>query len=412
MNNTIAVFIACLLFQFLLSILTPPMISHDGYGYLSSGKALFSNDFPFRYQLMREPGYPFLVWIAYQTGNVLLTLSLIQSLMLSASVAIFFWIFTEKFDVDIKRTLFALSIGLFAVRGYANTVLQLCSIIFILSLFIFYLFWLPENRNRRNKPFFFTTIVGILTAATNSALTCAIIASLICALCIAKLTWRKIVKFMAALIIGIASVLIPWYTTIFPVDVNSQMIPSPHTSFELRYFKNTSLLADNTIRLKSLGTLLFLYPDSAPGYPKGYSMPGKELMMFGNYWDYGKTGDCLINHGGQAESIEYVSDSIKPRCVIPEVLAVQRIVSRILTPVYLSSGLIFIAALILAFLKKNTKMQVFLLPIATLILVYGFGGAGISRFSAILPLISPALAVWFVTEISKTKSKRSSYDSW
>ena len=75
------VFIFFLVFQIAMVLLIPPMISHDGYNYLSSGKALFSPDFPYRYQLMREPLYPFLVWLASRTGNVLLTLSLIVELI-------------------------------------------------------------------------------------------------------------------------------------------------------------------------------------------------------------------------------------------------------------------------------------------------------------------------------------------
>ena len=392
--SLVRIFLLILLVQTSLTFLLPPMISHDGYNYLSSGKSLFTSDFPYRYQLMREPGFPFVVWLAYRTGNVLLALALLQSVFLSLTATLFYKLFTQKFKLGSKATMFCIFIGLITVRGYSNTILQVCIIILILSILIYYLIWLTENRRLTNKPYLYAGILSCTAASINSALMCSVIGSVLASQILLRQHWRQFIKMLASIILGIGLILVPWYSTIFPIDVNSQMIPSPHTSFELNYFEKSSPIEDNLIRLKSLGSLLLVYPDRAPGYPSGYSLPGKELMLFGNYWAYGKMGECLINHGGQTEVIEYVSSDIKTRCVSSWILAGQSLLSRLLTPLYLTSGVIFLIAGVLAIVRKRTEMQMFILPVAILISVYGVGGAGISRFSAILPLMSPLLAYW------------------
>jgi hypothetical protein len=392
--GSVHVFSLLLLVQITLTLLAPPMISHDGYNYLSSAKSLFTSDFPFRYQLMREPGFPFLIWLAYQTGNVILVLALLQSVFLTITGMILFKVFTQKLELREKPTFICILLGLVAVRGYANSVLQICTIVLITSITIYYLNWLVENQNLKYKPFLIALGIGAASASVNSALMCSILGSLLVAQVLLHRSWLQILKVMSSLLIGIGSVLVPWYATIFPIDVNSQMIPSPHTSYELKYFKNSSFVDDNLIRLQSLGSLLMVYPDRAPGYPSGYSLPGKELMLFGNYWGYGKTGDCLINHGGQTEVINYVSSDIEGRCVDSWILDGQSFVSRVLIPLYLTSGIIFVLAGVVAFARKRVVMQLFVLPVATLILIYSVGGAGISRFASILPLISPLLSYW------------------
>lgn len=390
----VTVFTFFFLVQITLTFLAPPMISHDGYNYLSSAKSLFTSDFPYRYQLMREPGFPFLIWLAYQTGNVILAFALLQSLFLTITAVILFKLFTQKLDLQDKPTLICILLGLVAVRGYSNTVLQICVIILILSITIYYLNWLVVNQNLKYKPFIIALGIGAASASINSALMCSIIGSLLISQLLLRRYSAQTFKLMASLIVGIGAVLIPWYAINFPIDVNSQMIPSPHTSYEIKYFEKSSFVDDNLIRLQSLGSLLMIYPDRAPGYPSGYSLPGKELMLFGNYWGYGKTGDCLINHGGQAEVIDYVSSDIKTRCVSSWILDGQWFISRLLAPVYLTSGIVFLLAGVLAFVRKRLQMLFILVPVAILILIYGVGGAGISRFSAILPLMSPLLAYW------------------
>lgn len=397
------VFIFFLVFQIAMVLLIPPMISHDGYNYLSSGKALFSPDFPYRYQLMREPLYPFLVWLASRTGNVLLTLSLIQSFLMSISATILFRIFIKKFKTSEMHTLISITIGLFAVRGYASTVLQICLIIVILLLSLLNLFWLIDNQHLKYRSIVSVATTGALAAATNSALTCTVIGSLILGLWLANVNWKRIIKLVTYLLIGSASVLVPWYSITFPVDIYSQAILSPHTSFELKYFERTSFIEDNKIRLQAIGSLLLIYPDRAPGYSEGYSMPAKELMMFGSYWDYGKTGNCLINHGGQTESVDYVMDEIRPRCVKSKILDFQRTASHLVVPIYLFSGIFLIAALITSLRRKCLEMQLFVMPMIILILIYGSGGAGISRFSAILPFVGPSLALWLIKEFTARK---------
>jgi hypothetical protein len=400
--QAIKVLVFFLIVQIALTFLVPPMISHDGYNYLSSAKSLFTSDFPFRYQLMREPGFPFLIWLAYQTDNVILALALLQSIFLSISATIFFQLFTQKYKLNKKPTLICVLAGLIAIRGYSNNVLQMCVIILIISIMTYYLNWLTNNHNLKYKPFLFAGLIGAASASINSALMCSMIGSLFLAQILLHQHWARVIKIMTSLMIGIGAVLIPWYVTIFPIDVNSQMIPSYHTAYDLKYFESSSFIEDNLIRLQSMGSLLFVYPDRAPGYPTGYSLPAKELMLFGNYWDYGKTGNCFINHGGQKEAVEFVIEDIKPRCINAGVLTMQRTLSRILSPIYLSSGIFFITALLVSIVKKRRHIQLFLLPILILISIYSFGGAGISRFSAILPLIGPLLAFWVWSELRKT----------
>ena len=391
--------------QTTLASLIPPMISHDGYNYLLSGKSLFTSNFPYQYQLMREPGYPFLVWLAYQTPNVLLALTVMQNLFLSITAIIFFTIFIRRFRLNEKYTAGLLILGLFSVRGYSNTVLQICVIILVMSFFIFFILWLTENRERRKYLYFFSAIIGFTSASLNSALSCAIFGSLVLVLLRLHFNWSVGLKALFMLLCGMGVILIPWYSTIFPVNVNSQLIPSPHTAFELKYFERESFIKDNIIRIQSLGSLLFIYPDRAPGYPVGYSLPAKELMFFGNYWDYGNTGNCLVNQGGQDEVVALVSKDIKPRCIRSEILTAQRFLSRILAPIYLSSGFIFLASIFVSVIRKRKEMQLLLIPILMLMAIYGYGGAGISRFSAILPLLAPPLGLWLWEEIKKRKGK-------
>ena len=80
---------------------------------------------------------------------------------------------------------------------------------------------------------------------------------------------------------------------------------------------------------------------------------------------------------------------------------VQRNLSRIFTPIYLISGVLFIIALITAFYKKIIKMQIVLIPVLVLLLIYSAGGAGISRFSAILPLIALPLGLWLISVMKR-----------
>ena len=75
-------------FTFLAVVFIPITISWDGVLYLASGKSLFGSDFPSWYLLMKEPGYPFLIWVSNLTGNSLFTLSIIQAAEIAAAGAL------------------------------------------------------------------------------------------------------------------------------------------------------------------------------------------------------------------------------------------------------------------------------------------------------------------------------------
>jgi len=125
------------------------VVTHDGYLYLNSAFSLFKNNFELDYQWLREPGYPLILKAISVFINNDYSYIFVQSLMLSVSFYIFYYIFFSKVKIGILTKVFLTIVVINPYFfGWSSTVLQVAPITLCLALITLMIFKSLDGTNR------------------------------------------------------------------------------------------------------------------------------------------------------------------------------------------------------------------------------------------------------------------------
>jgi len=137
------------------------VVTHDGYLYLNSAISLFKNNFELDYQWLREPGYPLILKAIGASLNYDYSYIFVQSLMLSGSFYIFYYIFFSKAKIGILTKLYLLLVVINPYFfGWSSTVLQVAPITLCLSLITLMIFRTLSGINRID--FIYWNLVNVI----------------------------------------------------------------------------------------------------------------------------------------------------------------------------------------------------------------------------------------------------------
>jgi hypothetical protein len=146
-------------------------ISYDGYLYLVSANALFTEKMYSNYHWVREPGYPSFIKLITLNNLDLNFLILIQALILVISIIIACLYFYFK-SSSIYVGFLYMAAGLFTLIltfGYSTWILQQFLFMFVFSLHILYL-WFLEFRKFKTTSLIFCSSLLILFSSLISIL--------------------------------------------------------------------------------------------------------------------------------------------------------------------------------------------------------------------------------------------------
>jgi hypothetical protein len=131
----------CFLLIVIPLISTNFVVTHDGYLYLNSAFSLFKNNFELEYQWLREPGYPLILKVISVFMNNDYSYIFVQSLMLSVSFYIFYYIFFSKVKIGLLTKVFLIIVVINPYFfGWSSTVLQVSPITLCLALITLMIF--------------------------------------------------------------------------------------------------------------------------------------------------------------------------------------------------------------------------------------------------------------------------------
>jgi hypothetical protein len=208
-------FIFCFpsLFLSLTSINTPIILTWDGFLYLSSAKSLFTHEFGAYYHLIREPLYPFFLFLFYKIDGIfdIQKIVFVQNLILGQSISMTYYFLWKWFNFKKSPIILSLLFTMFLTIGYANIILQqnffICSVllVFILVLKII----ISKNKN------LFLLLAVLFSAILITSLSIIIfigtLLTFITFLFIRSLRVSSL-KLILVLLIGGFILIIPWYT--------------------------------------------------------------------------------------------------------------------------------------------------------------------------------------------------------
>jgi hypothetical protein len=397
-------FLAYLTLSLWFSLWVPMTISYDGYGYLSSGKSLFSTDFPEWYHLLREPGYPFLIWICSKFENPLAVLSVLQSTFLSISSILLVQIARKYFNVQNLHSFVIGLIGLMCVRGYASGVLQQSAIILNVTLAVFITFRMIQNEQSKFNLNPILLVFGFLSAALNTASMFAIF----CGFGIAILTSlrnSKGIKFLLSFSVGVSMLVIPWNVFTSTVDMDKQVIPSYRNGISIDYFTNTTMFGRTEQRIGAFGSLISIGPEVYSGLDPNRASIGFEAWLYGSPTNYNTWPNCVRAMEGQKEITSKVADLIDSRCISKRILDIQSYTSYLVIWLIPLSGYAFLFLIGLMFFKWDRRLMNLLTIPTLLILAYAYKGGGVSRYGSIIPFFGAFFLYLIVREIFSKENK-------
>jgi hypothetical protein len=392
-----------LFFGSVTALLMPVTVIWDSYLYLTSGMSLFSSEFPSWYLLMREPGYPFLIWLLIDFLNLgLWSLVFVQGLMLGLGAYFVSTVFISHFKISRRiETLLGIA-GLTLVRGYGSTVMQQASVFLVLSICL----WLvSEKKHFEQKKYFWKFLfLGFFAASMAVQLFLivigAIVLRLVLSLKFVSLNWST----LPSVIIGGALILVPWYSYTSSVDLSKQIYPSCRNAFCLNGFSADATFLDKAEQVISSGSaLLFLSRET-------YATVGpdprvaQEAITYGNPWFDTSQNRCVRLGPGPEKEVLKTKDLVTYHCNSKYTMKIQGLLSIFMTPLFPLSGMFFLFW-IGRWLQTPRKESNYILIVPfTVIAFYAMAGGGISRYNSIIPMMGPFfIYLWF----SKKKSNSS-----
>ena len=384
-----------------LALTLPATLTWDGYLYLSSGTSLFSESFPAWYLVMKEPGYPFLVFVAHTFanlfGNTLVWLTIFQSILISFGVWLLSLVFQKALLLSNRTTLMLGSFSLMLFIGFASAVMQTSLVFFVISCAIS-LVNIPPKKWKTAW-----TLLGALSILCGIAISIILLIASFLLLLFNK-NRLQFVKQLGLLVLGISLIAIPWFSYTASLDLSKQKVLTCRTSFCLQGFDpGISQREKFEEMVTSLPSLLFLNKESYYGVG-AKSRLAQEVTTYGIPVFTG-ADNCLRLGPGPT----YLTDRIAPLanhyCVPTEILLLRSWLNYGLFWLFPLFGLVFVYwcfALIAG--RSLISSNILIIPIA---LVLGYAGArgGISRYNVIVQTMGPFLIYGLYLQHVRSKVK-------
>ena len=365
----------------IFSLTIPTTVTWDGYYYLASGLSLFTDSFPRQYFIMKEPAYPFLIFLSHRLGDTLIWLTILQSLLISFGVWRLCIVFMEEINLK-KRTVIILgTLSLTTFIGFAAAVMQQSLIFFVLSLSVSFLRIKPRNAK------FCWFLLGALSTATGIAIGMILGFSLLAYVFLEKKGKKRIKEFAWAFV-GIAVFAIPWFTFTFSLDLSKQDYPTCRTSFCLNGFDpEWSERRKMEQRIMAVPSLLFLSKESYFGVGLESSL-AQEATTYG-IPVFSGSDNCLRKGPGPKFLNSKISLLTNHYCIPDKLLKIRSWYDSMLFFMFPLFGLIFIYWFIQSIFRDAMISRGVLIVPVVLFLLYALTGAGISRYNVLLQTMGP-----------------------
>ena len=375
--------------------LMPVTVIWDSYLYLTSGMSLFSSEFPSWYLLMREPGYPLLIWLLIDFVNLgLWSLVLIQGLMLGLGAYFISTVFVNYFKISPRIEILLGLTGLTLVRGYGATIMQQAAVFLVLSVCV----WLVSDQKvfQQKKFYWRFLFLGFFAASIAVQVLIIVIGAIILRLLLS-------IKFMnfnwftlPSVLIGGALILVPWYSYTSTVDLSKQVYPSCRNAFCLNGFSSDATFLDKAEQVISSGSaLLFLSRET-------YATVGpdprvaQEAITYGNPWFDTSQNRCVRLGPGPEKEVLKTKDLVTYHCNSKYTMKIQGLLSIFTTPLFPLSGVFFLFWIGRWFQSPRKESNYILIVPSAVVAFYAMAGGGISRYNSIIPMMGPFLIyLWF-----------------
>ena len=388
-------------FTFLAVVFIPITISWDGVLYLASGKSLFGSDFPSWYLLMKEPGYPFLIWVSNLTGNSLFTLSIIQAAEIAAAGALMEKVILNLFALRTRTVRLFLFLGIILVRGYAVAVLQQTSfmLFFAAGTYMIHQIYF-KGMNRKNA--FLLFFLGFLSATISVAIPMILILSLLLMYVFKILNFRAAAASGLLISLGLILFAIPWFSFTQSVDLAKQQYPSCRNSFCISGFApNATLLERGDQVIASVPALLYIGKET-------YFSHSPETYVAQTALAYGDPvismdDSCIRLQEHNEHMYQFVAKSVHYFCAPPFFRKAENSVSNAFIPIFPLCGYAFLTLLVIAFLWRSREFGILLSVISATVLAYSWSGAGISRYNPLLALLGPLFIYLAITSVNRNR---------
>jgi hypothetical protein len=392
-------------------------ISADGYLYLSSARSLFSPEFATNYHWVREPLYPFFLWLVHNfLGASDFFFSLFNLSVLALAISFTAWSFQmpKKLFLYLVIVIFLNSITV----GLAGSILQqtLLSALVIALIPLIYRF-----TGTSIDPKFFSFKFRIITVAIGglgcllsflfipvilSVLFCNVFLVLLFRFLSSTKDPRKQKFFDDPLrksILIVFIVLMPFLSWSF-FKVNNAEDTFGRFKPWIGSSDFTSSFEDPKVsKLQILGALTSVTSDV--GENTDYK---SEIKIFGLGWPNTIQSErCGFYNDGWPEinayAKDYVSPTCKPQLMWDLLLAIQPISLFLFRFFIVTSPFVFLYYI----LRRRFWRAIIYLPILTTFSVYFFFGMGISRY---LYAIWPAVVFYFFTLFMKEEEQTEGID--
>lgn len=397
--------IALALVSLILFFITPISVFWDSYLYLGSAKSLFTDSFLENYHWIREPGYPLLI---RATSAIFGIQGLIFFQFILSWLSVILFIDSLKFLFNTKReskTLYFAAIVSSAISaGYASSVLQQTSFIFMVSATM-NLVVVPRSLKKR---VFFAVLIALYSSLVSVILFAGVLAILLFNLVIRVMIERSIVRqsialFLVALFAG-SIVTSAWYGYKSNQDPTQRIYQDAWNFWE---FKNTwEFQDDNPIkkyayRIAEVPSVVFALNQF--GVETTYNQKGlvsgeTQIFVANKFTSENSCGRFLP---GPVEYIEKTGLDIPKTCRNSAGLQIVNFVHLLLSPVIPISGLVgFLIILYAPFLYGSRIALNLLLPIVSLS-PYIVSSAGASRYGAPQLIFAPLLIALHARHLRK-----------
>jgi hypothetical protein len=387
-------------FSLTTALLMPVTVIWDSYLYLTSGFSLFSSEFPIWYLLMREPGYPLLIWLLNDfLGLGLWSLVFVQGLMMGLGAYLISSVFTKYFKISPRNEILLGIAGLTLVRGYGATIMQQASIFLVLSICI----WMvsEERLFQQKKQYWKFLLLGFFAALIAVQLLIIVIGAIFVRLLVSSEFIHQNWLSIPSVVVGGALILGPWYSYTSTVDLSKQIYPTCRNAFCLDGFSNGATFLDKAEQvISSASALLFLNRET-------YATVGpdprvaQEAITYGNPWFDTSQNRCVRLGPGPEKEVLKTKSLVTYHCNSKYTMKIQGLLSIFTTPIFPISGLFFIFWIGRWIRSPRRAWNYLLIVPSTVVAFYALAGGGISRYNSLVPMMGPFLIyLWF----SKIKS--------
>jgi hypothetical protein len=421
-------FISVLVPSILILLFVTPIVTYDGWQYISSGKSLFDGTLENNYFFVRQPLYPFFVGLCLKIVDSLWVLIFIQYLINIASVIFFVNIVFKSFNesepsMSIKRKkLFIYFFCWMFLGSFPSYLLaQNLFLPFLLILTSFYINYnktIIDKTNIRNKKLVWINIFAPTFFISLSFLLAKELFVITLLITIYYLVKNKIYIFSTIfpLILGLILVFLSSASLSY-IEKNAEKSPNFNLTNKQDPFANENLILNLKTSLininppytqrviNSFGSLTDLTPTIGWNglIVDIYKNPNHPMRTFGmnHILQFGQTCNNFPTTGVIAVHKEYLSNKYF-KCLSPIVKV----------PIFIK-GITYLSYLLLwpllVFFALTSRKLILNLGIVSLIFLFTYSllGAGISRYG--YP-VYPIIILMAMINMSDIYSKVKSYD--